>query len=293
MDKSLLLSRLESCKRKTAQGLEYWMARDLQPVLGYSRWENFVNVVEKAKMACESAGVHASDQFRDVTKGIMAGKGAELQRADYFLSRYACYLIAMNGDPGKPEIGYAQTYFAVQTRRQELHDQSSAQPRIELRQRVKMANRNLNSAAKEAGVQSYGMFHDAGYRGLYGMGLSDLKSYKGIPPKDDLLDRAGRVELAANEFRITQAEEKLRRDRVKGEASAIDTHHQVGQAVRSTIARLGGTLPENLRPETSIKQLTAKRRPKLSAGAAKRPTALLTGPALTGQSTDQEVESEH
>jgi len=285
-----VISDLEACKRKTSQGVEYWMARDIQPVLGYTRWENFANVIEKAKMACESAGVRAIDQFRDVTKGIVAGKGAEVQRADYYLSRYGCYLIAMNGDPGKPEIGYAQTYFAVQTRRQELLDQGGHQPRIELRERIKVANRNLNSAAKEAGVQSYAMFHDAGYRGLYGMGLADLKSHKGIPPKDDLLDRAGRVELAANEFRITQAEEKLRRDRVKGEATAIETHRQVGHAVRSTIEKLGGTLPENLRPEPSIKQLTAKRQRKLVPETASKQRALLPLPSVSEQSTDQEVE---
>jgi DNA-damage-inducible protein D len=290
MDKLLLISHLESCKRQASHGAEYWMARDLQPVLGYSRWENFVNVVEKAKMACESAGVNPDDQFRETTKGIVAGKGAEMQRVDVYLSRYACYLIAMNGDPAKPEIGYAQTYFAVQTRRQELRDQNPEQRRIELRQRVKEANRNLNSAAKDAGVQSYGLFHDAGYRGLYGMGLSDLKSYKGLPERDDLLDRAGRAELAANEFRITQAEQKLRRERVRGETAAIDTHRQVGQAVRTTIEKLGGTLPENLRPEPSIKQMTAKRRPRIAGGPAGRTKAFLPAPAPGARPTNPEVE---
>jgi DNA-damage-inducible protein D len=187
-------------------------------------------------MACESAGVDADDQFHEVTKGIPAGKGAEVQRTDMFLSRYACYLIAMNGDPRKPEVGLAQTYFAVQTRRQEVQDQNPER-RIELRQRVKEANRNLNSAAKGIGVQNYGLFHDAGYRDLYGMGLTDLKAYKKIPPKDDLLDRAGRVELAANEFRITQAEDKLRRENVKGESAAINTHREVGQAVRTSLVK--------------------------------------------------------
>jgi len=286
IDKHLLISHLESCKRQTSQGAEYWMARDLLQTLGYTRWENFANVIERARMACESAGVNPDDQFRETTKGIAAGKGAEVQRADYFLSRYACYLIAMNGDPAKPEVGYAQTYFAVQTRRQELRDQNPEQRRIELRQRVKDANRNLNSAAKDAGVQSYALFHDAGYRGLYGMGLSDLKSHKGIPPKDDLLDRAGRAELAANEFRITQAEEKLRRDQVTGEKAAINTHRQVGQAVRTTIEKLGGTLPENLQPEPSIKQITGKPQPKLGG----RERALLPAPDALKPSTNPEVE---
>jgi DNA-damage-inducible protein D len=249
------------------------MARDLLPLLGYTRWENFANVIEKAKMACESAGVPPSDQFLDITKGIAAGKGAEIQRVDFYLSRYACYLIAMNGDPGKSEIGQAQTYFAVQTRRQEVQDQNPER-RIELRQRIKEANRNLNSAAKDVGVQNYGLFHDSGYRGLYGMGLTDLKAYKRIPPKDDLLDRAGRVELAANEFRITQAEDKLRREDVKGEGAAINTHREVGQAVRTTIQKLGGKLPEDLLPEPSIKRLSATHRAKAIAGGRKQSSAL-------------------
>jgi DNA-damage-inducible protein D len=261
MDKHTLISWLEGCKRQTSQGMEYWMARDLQAVLGYSRWENFVNVVEKARMACESAGVDADHQFREVTKGITAGKGAELQRSDYYLSRYACYLIAMNGDPGKPEVGYAQTYFAVQTRRQEVRDQHDVQRRLELRERVREANRALGSAAKGAGVQKYALFHDAGYMGLYGMGLSDLKAHKRLEPADNLLDRAGRVELAANEFRITQTEDKLRRDQVRGEAPAIQTHLEVGEAVRRTIRHLGGRMPEDLPPEPSIKRLASKRRP--------------------------------
>jgi DNA-damage-inducible protein D len=238
------------------------MARDLQPLLGYTSWENFANVIEKAKMACESAGVDAGDQFHDATKGIQAGKGAEVQRTDMFLSRYACYLIAMNGDPRKAEVGLAQTYFAVQTRRQEIRDQNPELRRVEMRQRVKEANRGLNSAAKDAGVQNYGLFHDAGYRGLYGLGLQDIKARKGIPSKDDLLDRAGRVELAANEFRITQAEDKLRREQVKGETHAIQTHREVGQAVRTTIQQLGGVLPENLRAEPSIKKLASARKSK-------------------------------
>ncbi len=286
----LLVNQLEACKRVSPNGVAYWMARDLQPLLGYTSWENFAYVIEKAKMACESAGVDAGDQFHEVTKGIQAGKGAEVQRTDLFLSRYACYLIAMNGDPRKAEVGLCQTYFAVQTRRQEIRDQHPEQRRVEMRQRVKEANRSLTSAAKDAGVQNYGLFHDAGYRGLYGMGLSDLKSYKGLPERDDLLDRAGRAELAANEFRITQAEQKLRRERVKGETAAIDTHRQVGQAVRTTIEKLSGTLPENLRPEPSIKQMTAKRRPRIAGVPPGRTKAFLPAPALGGRSMNPEVE---
>ncbi len=271
MDKHILISRLESCKRKTSQGAEYWMARDLLPMLGNTRWENFVNVIEKAMMACESAGVDPTDQVRETTKGITAGKGAELQRADFYLSRYACYRIAMTGDPGKPEIALAQTYFAVQTRRQEVRDQQDVAGRIELRDRVREANRALGGAAKGAGVQKYALSHDAGYKGLYGMGLSDLKSHKRLETSDDLLDRAGRVELAANEFRITQTEDKLRRDQVKGEAPAIRTHLEVGEAVRRTIRNLGGTMPEGLPAEPSIKRLTSKQRQANAAGNAQHP----------------------
>ena len=185
-----IFKQIEACKRTSSEGSVYWMARDLLPILGYSRWENFVNVIDKARMACESASVDSTHQFLDTTKGIAAGKGAEVQRADVFLSRYACYLICMNGDPSKPEIGFAQTYFAVQTRRQEAHDQIvSTQPRIGVRERIRHANMKLNSAAKQAGVQHYGTFHDAGYRGLYGgLGKSEIETLKKIPPKEDLLD---------------------------------------------------------------------------------------------------------
>ncbi len=259
--KDNILNQIETCKRTTVEGSVYWMARDLLPILGYSRWENFVNVIDKARMACESAGVESIHQFRETTKGIPAGKGAEVQRADFFLSRYACYLICMNGDTSKPEVGVAQTYFAVQTRRQEVRDQIvAAQPRIEVRERIRHANKKLNSAAKQAGVQHYGTFHDAGYRGLYGgLGKSDIEVLKKIPPKEDLLDCMGRAELAANEFRITQTEEKLIREEVQGETNAVNTHFRVGKAVRKTIAELGGTMPEKLPQAPSIRKLSKKK----------------------------------
>jgi DNA-damage-inducible protein D len=259
--KDNIFHQIEACKRTTSEGSVYWMARDLLPILGYSRWENFVNVVDKARMACESAGVESIHQFRETTKGIPAGKGAEVQRADFFLSRYACYLICMNGDTSKPEIGFAQTYFAVQTRRQEVRDQIlSTQPRTAVRERIRHANKKLNSAAKQAGVQHYGTFHDAGYRGLYdGLGKSEIETLKKIPPNEDLLDCIDRAELAANEFRITQTEEKLLREKVQGETNAVNTHFRVGKAVRKTIADLGGTMPEKLPRAPSIKKLAKKK----------------------------------
>jgi DNA-damage-inducible protein D len=189
------IQALEAQKLRSRLGGEYWMARDVQHALGYANWQNFESIIIKAILSCKSAGdVDPHDQFIETSKKMAAGKGALVPRKDYFLTRYACYLITMNGDVTKPEIATAQTYFAVQTRRQEIQEQLTAEEgRIELRDRVQEANRNLNSAAKQAGVQRYALFHDAGYRGLYEMGLGNIKRKKGIAPKDDLLDRAGRA----------------------------------------------------------------------------------------------------
>jgi DNA-damage-inducible protein D len=253
-------TQLEGLKRIHTNGSDYWMARDLMPVLGYTRWENLRSAIEKAKMACESTGVDPGDHILDTTKMVSAGSGASIERADCFLSRYACYLVAMNADPRKPEVGMAQTYFAVQTRRQERLDElTETQKRIELRNRVKDHNRALSSAAKRAGVQSkmFGVFHDAGYRGLYEMNYVEIKRKKNLSPSDDLLDFAGRVELAANDFRITQTEQKLTVDKIQGQQAAIDTHLHVGREVRATIKKLGGTLPEHLPPEAHIKKLSS------------------------------------
>jgi DNA-damage-inducible protein D len=257
---------LEAKKRKTSSGVEYWMARDIQAILGYSRWENFVSAINRAQMACESTGLEPSHQFRETTKGIVAGKGAEVQRADYFLTRYACYLVCMNGDTAKPEVGLAQAYFAVQTRRQEVQDHlASAEQRLEARQRVRDANRGLSSAAKRAGVRNYGRFHDAGYRGLYGgLAKNDIEQLKSIPSNEDLLDCICRAELAANEFRATQTEQKLIREQIQGEYQATDTHFEVGAAVRRTIKTLGGTMPEDLPAQPSIRKLVTKKQERSS-----------------------------
>lgn len=245
---------LEQVKRMAPNGEDYWMGRDIQTVLGYDTWENFYNIIQKAMMGCESAGFRVAYHFRDTTKVISAGKGARLQRADCFLTRYACYLIAMNGDSRKPEISTAQSYFATQTRRQELRDQEK---RIALRERVRRGNTVLAGTAVNAGVRRLGIFTDAGYRGLYGMGLKEVKKRKGIVPSSDLLDRAGHAELAANEFRITQTQQKLERERIQGEGAAIATHRDVGAEVRSAIKRIGGTMPEALPVEEPINKLIA------------------------------------
>ena len=260
-------NNLDKFKKTTDQGAEYWTARSLQLILGYDKWDNFENVINKAMMACESAGINPNNHFLEIGKMIAIGKGGQRERGDYYLSRIACYLIAMNGDPSKPEIGIAQQYFAHKTRQQELQDQlPEKERRMMLRDRVKEANKSLGMAAKNAGVQGtgYALFHNAGYMGLYGMGLANIKEKKKIPQKEDLLDRAGRTELAANEFRITQTEEKLRRDKIDNQNSAIKTHQEVGQQVRNTIKNLGGTMPEDLPTEESIKKLTNKQRKEIN-----------------------------
>lgn len=256
-----VIKALEQVKRVAPNGEDYWMGREIQAILGYDTWEYFYAVIQKAMMGCESAGFKVIYHFRDTTKMISGGKGAKLQRADCYLTRYACYLVAMNGDSRKAEISTAQSYFAAQTRKQELRDQEK---RILLRDRVRRGNTVLAGTARNAGVRRFGIFTDAGYRGLYGMGLKEIKKRKQIPQSADLLDRAGHAELAANEFRITQAQQKLERDRIQGEEAAIAAHRDVGAEVRSAIQRIGGTMPENLPLEEPIKNIIAahKRRQK-------------------------------
>lgn len=247
MELDFVVKALDEKKLAAPNGSPYWMARDLMVILGYVRWENFRNTIDKAIMACGAAGVEPSDQFAETKKLIGSGKGAEREIEDWYLSKYACYLIGMNGDSTKPEIATAQTYFAVQTHRQEKQDQlTEAERRVLLRNRVKDGNRKLSGAAQDAGVRGsmFGIFHDAGYKGLYGgIGLREIKNSKGIPLGEDLLDRMGRAELAANEFRITQTEEVLRNKGIRGERNAIDAHQEVGKKVRRTIQEIGGTLP--------------------------------------------------
>jgi DNA-damage-inducible protein D len=251
-----VIKALEEKKSLAPNGEDYWMARDIQSILGYeASWENFEGVIERSKMACESAGFRVTYHFHDTMKVISGGKGAKLKRADCYLTRYACYLIAMNGDSRKGEIATAQAYFAAQTRRQELRDQAK---RIALRDRVRRGNTVLAGTAKNAGVQRFGLFTNAGYVGLYGMGLKDIKHRKRIAQSEDLLDRAGHAELAANEFRITQTQQKLERERVHGESVAIATHRTVGAQVRDAIKRIGGTMPENLPVEEPIGKVIAE-----------------------------------
>ncbi len=265
MDEHLTYVRdqLEKIQQVARNGRPFWYARQMMEVLDYKDWRAFQEVIERAMQACEMSGNFIANHFVPFPEMVEVGSGAKRQRDNWKLSHYACYLVTMNGDPSKPEIATAQTYFTIQTYRQETQDRlPEEERRLLLRARVKDANRKLGGAAKDAGVQTahFGIFQDAGYRGLYnGIGVKAIKQRKGISDKEDLLDCIGRAELAANEFRITQTEEKLRIDRIKGEREAINTHLEVGKKVRRAMESIGSTMPENLPAEPSIKKLAAKK----------------------------------
>ncbi len=245
----------ESIKKLDENGVEYWTARELMSVLGYSKWENFEFVIKKAKQACINSRQFPQDHFPDIGKMAHIGSGMVRKLDDFKLDRYACYLIAQNGDSTKPAIALAQTYFAIQTRRQEISDSLSAsEKRLIAREEVADKNKMLFSTAKKSGVSHFGLFNDAGYKGLYGMSLSQVEQKKNIK-NGELLDHAGSEELGANFFRITQTEAKLKREQVQGDLDARKTHQQVGEKVRQTIKELGGEMPENLKPEKHIREL--------------------------------------
>lgn len=249
----------EGLKKTNDYGAEYWSARELQPLLGYNQWRRFENAIKKAITSCEQSGNDPENHFASAGKMVGIGSKAAREVEDYHLSRFACYLIAQNGDPRKPEIANAQKYFAIQTRRQELSDQAAADiERLELRKQASEEFKALSGAARAAGVQSrmFGIFHDAGYKGLYGgLGSDEIKARKGIPAKEQLMDRMGTTELAANQFRMTQTRDKLAREQVQSQERAIQTHKEVGREVREAIRRIGGTLPENIPPAEHIKQV--------------------------------------
>ncbi len=254
------LSDLNSIKQTNSYGAEYWSARDLMRILGYAKWENFKNAIERAEEACKNSGQIVRGHFLQARKMINTSKGIRYSVKDYLLSRFACYLIAQNGDPRKKEIAEAQAYFAISTRRQELAQLLEEQEeRLKIRERVTENNKGLAQAASQAGVlsQNFGIFQNAGYKGLYGeLGVLDIKERKQIDQREDLLDRMGRAELAANDFRITQTEERLRKEGIIGQTNAMEVHHEVGKKVRKAIEDIGGTMPEDLAPEPpSIKPL--------------------------------------
>ena len=254
----------ESIKHVNEYGEEYWLARELQPVLEYTQWRRFADVIERAKLACRNSGYNMEDHFADVGKTIEMPKNAHKIVPDYMLSRYACYLIVMNGDPRKEVIAVGQTYFAVKARQQELIERYDAltedQKRLAIRSEMIAHNKSLAQAAKQAGVetpQDYAIFQNKGYQGLYGgLGAKEIHARKGLGKNQKILDHMGSTELAANLFRATQTDEKLRRDEVSGKQAAYDTHYEVGRKVRQTIRELGGTMPEDLpTPEKSIAQI--------------------------------------
>ena len=253
-------SLFESIRHVNKYGQEFWYARDLQIALEYTEWRNFCKVIEKAKEACRGSNNAVSDHFVDVNKIVNAGATSK-DIGDIQLSRYACYLIVQNGDPRKKVIALGQTYFAVKTRQQELIENyenlSEDQKRIAIRQEMKEHNKMLVAAAKDAGVETtldYAIFQNYGYMGLYGgLKASDIKERKGLKKSQDILDYMGYEELAANLFRATQTEAKLRRENIQGKQEANKTHFEVGKKVRDTIKDLGGTMPEDLpTPEKSI-----------------------------------------
>jgi DNA-damage-inducible protein D len=249
----------ESLKKFNGHGIEYWSARDLQPCLGYSQWRYFENAIKKAMASSKRSGNNPAHHFAHARKQIQLGKGAMQMIDDYHLSRFACYLIAQNGDPRKPEIAEAQKYFAIQTRRQEISDEMAADlERLELRKQASVEFKALSGAARDAGVQSkmFGVFHDAGYKGLYGsLGVDAIKIRKGIDSKEQLMDRMNTTELAANQFRMTHTREKLKLEKIKNQKDAIETHEMVGKEVRAAIAKIGVALPENIPPAEPIKNI--------------------------------------
>ena len=266
----------ESIKRTDPDGGEFWRARQIGPLLGYHDYRNFQNVVAKAKTACRTAGYEVADHFVDFTEMVPIGSGAIRRISDIRLSRYACYLIVQNGDPSKPVIAMGQTYFAIQTRRQEMREEAGSQRlsaeddrRLMLRRELSEHNKALSAVAKQSGVETsldYAIFQDHGYRGLYGeLGDEAIKSRKALKKNQEVLDYMGSTELAANLFRATQTEDKLRREGVKDKLEANTVHFEVGRKVRGIIAELGGAMPEDLpTPPKSISQI-ARERKKLIA----------------------------
>ena len=252
----------ESIKHIDENGIEYWYARELQNVLEYTQWRRFENVINKAKLSCKNAGISVIEHFADVGKLSKRANNAEIEIKDYKLTRYACYLIAQNGDPRKEVIALAQTYFAVQTRKQEITEKEYSmltedEKRFYQRDLTRKGNYSLNQAAKNAGVKNFDKFHNAVYKGLYNGETADsIAKRKGLRYREDILDNMGSEELAANLFRITQTESRLKRDKIDTEKKACDTHNKIGKIVRKAMKEAGGTMPEELpTPEKSLKQL--------------------------------------
>ena len=252
----------EDIKHIDENGVEVWYARELMPILQYSNWQNFEKIIDKAKISCQNSDISVLDHFTDVNKMVQIGSGAYRKQIDYKLTRYACYLIAQNGDSRKKVIALAQTYFAVQTRKQEISEKEYSmltedEKRFYQRDLTRKGNYSLNQTAKKAGVKNFDRFHNSGYKGLYnGETADDIAKRKGLRYREDILDNMGSEELAANLFRITQTESRLKKDNICSEKEANKTHYNIGKNIREVIAKNGGTMPEDLpTPEKSLKQL--------------------------------------
>lgn len=259
------ISKFEQIKHTNEIGQEYWSARELCDILEYIKWDKFLNVIDKAKQACKNSGQEPNDHFPRTEKLVELGSGAKRDIGDIQLSRYACYLIVQNADPSKEVVAFGQTYFAVQTRKQEVLEenfkklQTEEDKRLFLRREMAEHNKQLADVAKKAGViqpWEYAVFQNHGYMGLYnGLGAKEIHAKKGLEKSQNILDHMGSTELAANLFRATQTEEKLKRENTKGKQKANQTHFEVGKKVRQTIKELGGTMPEDLPAEESIKKI--------------------------------------
>lgn len=270
------MEKLKAIKRTHKNGSDYWMAREIAAVLGYPTWAKFEPVVERALSSFANTGLNPSHHFVRTGKLMAIGKGAVREGDDYFLSRAAAYIIAINGEPSKPEIAAAQAYFAIQTRRMELEDEkSSDEKRLELRGKVSRSFKNVSGIARAAGVRNtmQALFHDARYVGLYGMRSADVKRKKGLSDKDNLFDFAGPLELSANDFQMNLAADVIKRDNVKGEQRAIRVNEDVGKRVRKAIQDSGATMPESLPLEEAIsavrKRMTKTDKPKPLSKAGK------------------------
>lgn len=265
-------SDFEKAKQHTQDGVEFWYARDLKDILEYEQWRNFLTVVEKAKESCKNAKNDIGEHFADVSKMIVIGNEAKRSIDDIMLSRYACYLIVQNGDPRKKIIALGQTYFAVKTRERENDEVFiEDQKRFAIRNELKNHNKSLAEAANMSGIDNpkdYAIFQNKGYQGLYnGLGVKDIHKRKGLDKNQKILDHMGSTELAANLFRATQTDDKLRRENIRGKENANKTHFVVGKKVRQTIEELGGTMPEDLElPEKSIQEIEEKHKKRLLQG---------------------------
>lgn len=269
--------RFEEIKKVREDGTEFWSARELATALDYTQWRNFQKVINRARVACENSGHDSSNDFAEVSKIVDAGATTK-PKLDYELTRYACYLIVQNGDPRKEVIALGQTYFAIQTYRQEVADHfnqlSEDNRRLVVRGDIKQWNQLLAETAHDAGVitnEEFAVFQNAGYMGLYGgLDVDDIHARKGLEVGQKILDYMGSTELIANLFRISQTEEKLRKDEVQGANNATKVHYVVGKEVRTAIGKIGGTMPEDLpTPEKSIQQIEKEQMERLNEKSKK------------------------